>query len=124
MNTKYPDLSVRLLGRGGSALAAPVAVDVAMREPGVPEANIRRFMAEATSGDYMVLLRTCLCWVSVLSLLLALALPLNAQENKSLLEEKCDVCTARALLLVNKLARAKSISENAATTVAAALRNL
>ena len=36
-----------------------------MRRAGVPTVEVEEFLDEATSGDYDLLLRTCMRWVSV-----------------------------------------------------------
>jgi hypothetical protein len=62
---KYPDTIVRLVGKNGNAFAILGAVKKALREDGVPQGEIDKFLEEASSGDYDHLLQTCLKWVNV-----------------------------------------------------------
>ena len=64
-NTKYPDIHVQLTGRDGNAFGILGTVQGALRDHGVSKDERDAFMAEATSGDYNSLLRTCMNWVSV-----------------------------------------------------------
>jgi len=59
---KYPDIKVRLTGTDGNAYAILAKVSQALKGAGVDSAE---FMAEAMSGDYNALLRTCCRWVDV-----------------------------------------------------------
>lgn len=65
MNTKYPDIKVKLTGRDGNAFAILGAVISALRRAGVPKEEQNAFQEEATSGDYDHLLQTCMKWVEV-----------------------------------------------------------
>lgn len=59
---KYPTIEVELSGQDGNAFNLLGLVSRALRTGGVsPE----EFTAEATSGDYDHLLRTCTKWVNV-----------------------------------------------------------
>jgi hypothetical protein len=62
---KYPHVKVKLVGRDGNAFAILGCVARAMRRNGISDADVKAFMAEATSGDYDHLLATALRWVSV-----------------------------------------------------------
>lgn len=62
---KYPEIVVKLVGENGNAFAILGAVKRALRRAKVPEAEIDQFYAEATSGDYDKLLRTCMSWVTI-----------------------------------------------------------
>ena len=62
---KYPDISVKLVGRDGNAFYILGQVERAMKKHNVPEEEIQQFMNEAMSGDYNKLLRTCMAWVDV-----------------------------------------------------------
>jgi hypothetical protein len=65
MTIKYPDIAVTLVGRDGNAFAVLGSVQGALRRAGVPQEEIDEFYAEAMSGDYDHLLRTCMQWVDV-----------------------------------------------------------
>ena len=60
---KYPDIKVRLVGEDGNAFAILGRVSKALKRAGVDRSDIDKFMAEAKSGDYNHLLRTCMAWV-------------------------------------------------------------
>ena len=65
MTIKYPNINVKLVGEDGNAFAILGRVQGALRSAGVPPEEVKAFLAEATSGDYDKLLRTCMAWVSV-----------------------------------------------------------
>lgn len=65
MEPKYA-IEVQLTGRDGNAFAILGSVQSALRKAGVDKAEIAEFHAEATSGDYDNLLRTCMSWVEVM----------------------------------------------------------
>ena len=60
---KYPDIQVRLVGEDGNAFAILGRVSKALKRAGVDRSDIDKFKAEAMSGDYNHLLRTCMAWV-------------------------------------------------------------
>jgi hypothetical protein len=62
---KYPHVTVQLVGEDGNAFVILGQVTKALRESGVPGAEIDQFKAEATEGDYDHLLRTVMDWVEV-----------------------------------------------------------
>lgn len=62
---KYPEIEVQLSGEDGNAFAIRGRVSEALRREGVSDAEVEAFRAEAMSGDYDALLRTCARWVSV-----------------------------------------------------------
>jgi hypothetical protein len=62
---KYPHVKVKLVGEDGNAFAILGRVTRAMRKHGISDADVKAFMAEATSGNYDHLLATALRWVSV-----------------------------------------------------------
>jgi len=62
---RYPQISVKLVGRNGNAIAVLGAVIRALRNARVPIDEIVLFNEEATSGDYDHLLATCMRWVDV-----------------------------------------------------------
>jgi len=64
MSTKYPNISVRLVGEDGNAFSIIGRTTRALRMGGVPNEEIDAFRAEATSGDYDNLLRTVMAWVA------------------------------------------------------------
>lgn len=65
MQPKYPHIRVRLTGKDGNAFAILGRVQEAMRRGKVPAEDVKKFMDEATSGDYDHLLQTCMQWVEV-----------------------------------------------------------
>lgn len=65
MAIHFPDVEVQLTGEDGNAFAILGRVSKALRNAGASKDEIDEFMAEATSGDYDNLLRTCMAWVSV-----------------------------------------------------------
>lgn len=70
---RHPDITVQLIGRNGNAGAIMCAVVDAIRSAGregdltaaETRTSISEFRAEAMSGDYDHLLRTCMRWVNV-----------------------------------------------------------
>jgi hypothetical protein len=64
-DTLYPDIEVTLSGIDGNAFSILAAVQRGLRNGGVDQAEVERFYAEATAGDYDALLRTCMKWVTV-----------------------------------------------------------
>jgi len=62
---RYPEIEVELVGNSGNAMEIIGAVRRAMRRGGVPADQITAFSAEAMSGDYDNVLRTCMRWVEV-----------------------------------------------------------
>ena len=65
MGPKHPDIAVKLIGEDGNAFAILGTCRQAMRRALLPQAEIDAFMAEATSGNYDQLLRTCMRWFDV-----------------------------------------------------------
>lgn len=65
MSVKYPRVFVRLTGADGNAHAVVGQVRHALRMARIPQSEINVFSAEALSGDYDKLLRTCMAWVNV-----------------------------------------------------------
>jgi hypothetical protein len=62
---KYPNVTVRLVGEDGNAFAIMGRVISAMREAGVPQKEIAKYMKESMAGDYDHLLMVALRWVDV-----------------------------------------------------------
>ena len=62
---KFPHVRVKLVGHDGNAFSILGRVTQAMRKHGVEDAEVKAFMAEATSGDYNNLLATAMRWVDV-----------------------------------------------------------
>lgn len=62
---KYPEITVKLIGRDGNAFAILGTVRKALQRGGVSSADIDTFMDEAQSGDYNHLLQTVMTWVEV-----------------------------------------------------------
>lgn len=65
LDCRHPEVEVQLTGGDGNAFAVLGAVRSALRQAGVPKAELDEFMAEAMSGDYDHLLTTATRWVSV-----------------------------------------------------------
>ncbi|HLS32611.1 MAG TPA: hypothetical protein VK039_03395 [Brevibacterium sp.] len=65
MDTKYPDITVNLIGQDGNAFAILGRTTTALIRAGVDTDEIQEFSNEATSGDYNHLLRTVMAWVDV-----------------------------------------------------------
>ncbi len=63
MDTRYPDIHVKLVGTDGNAFSILGTVSKAMRRAGLGKTEIDAFMKEAMSGDYNNLLATCMRWV-------------------------------------------------------------
>jgi hypothetical protein len=62
---KYPEITVKLLGKDGNAFSILGAVAKELKLSKVPKSEIDAFMEEAMSGDYNKLLSTCMSWVTV-----------------------------------------------------------
>jgi hypothetical protein len=62
MEPHFPDITVKLVGEDGNAFAIIGRCRQAMRDAGVPQAQVDLFMREATAGDYDHLLQTALRW--------------------------------------------------------------
>ena len=60
MQSKYPNVHVALVGEDENAFAIVERVQRALREAGVPPAEVKAFTVEACSGDYYHLLETVL----------------------------------------------------------------
>lgn len=65
MNTKFPQVTVKLVGQNGNALMILGAVKNAMRKAKIPAEDIKSYMDEAMAGDYDHLLRTTMKTVNV-----------------------------------------------------------
>ena len=65
MTTKYPNVTVNLIGNDGNAFYVVGATMRAMRLSAVTDTRITDFYKEATSGDYDHLLQTVMEWVNV-----------------------------------------------------------
>jgi len=61
---RHPDVVVQLTGEDGNAFAILGTVRRALHQAGHAD-DAAEFFAEATSGDYDHLLRTCMRWVTV-----------------------------------------------------------
>lgn len=62
--TRYPEIEVQLTGQDGNAMNLMAIVTRALRRAGHGD-EVGEFMAQAMSGNYDHLLRTCAEWVSV-----------------------------------------------------------
>lgn len=65
MDVKYPDVTVKLIGKDGNSFSIMGAVTRSLRAAGVGEKDVSAFLSEAKAGDYDNLLQTCLKWVNV-----------------------------------------------------------
>lgn len=64
-NPRFPNITVKLVGKDGNAFAILGAVSKALRKASVAQADVDAFFTEATAGDYNHLLQTCMLWVEV-----------------------------------------------------------
>ena len=62
---KYPEITVRLTGKDGNAFNILGICLGAMRLAGLCQEERDSFYAEATSGNYDLLLATCMKWFEV-----------------------------------------------------------
>lgn len=62
---KYPEITVKLVGEDGNAMAIIGAVREALRRGGVSKEEQTEFIQEAMSGDYDNVLQTAMKWVNV-----------------------------------------------------------
>lgn len=62
---KYPDITVQLVGQNGNAFNILGICLRAMRRADLSQEERDAFHAEATSGDYIHLLATCMEWFEV-----------------------------------------------------------
>lgn len=62
---KYPDITVKLVGKDGNAFNILGICRRAMKCAYLPESEIEAFTQEATSGDYNHLFATCCEWFNV-----------------------------------------------------------
>lgn len=65
MDTKYPDITVPLVGEDGNAFFIIMRVERALKLAGISQDECLEFRTEATSGDYDHLLQTAMAWVNV-----------------------------------------------------------
>ena len=59
------NVKVKLVGKDGNAFAILGNIVSALKRAGATPDEIKRFQAEATSGDYNNLLATCGRWVNI-----------------------------------------------------------
>ncbi len=62
---KYPKVKVQLSGADGNSFFILGQVRRALEKAGVPDAEQKAFMDEATAGDYDHLLQVVMAWVAV-----------------------------------------------------------
>lgn len=62
---KYPEVKVKLTGKDGNAFVILGEVITELRRAEISEVEIKKFIDEATSGDYDNLLVTAMSWVQV-----------------------------------------------------------
>ena len=60
--TKYPNVTVKLVGEDGNAFAILGRCRAAAKKAKVDPTEISAFMREAMAGDFDHLLRTCMAW--------------------------------------------------------------
>ncbi len=65
MDPKYPDIKVELIDGPENGFSILVRVRDALKKAGIPKEEIKRFVKEASTGDYDHLLITCCKWVDV-----------------------------------------------------------
>lgn len=63
--TKYPEITVKLLGNDGNAFYIIGKVKQALKRADISKEEQDKFLSEAMGGDYNHLLRTCMEWVTV-----------------------------------------------------------
>lgn len=63
--TKYPNITVQIVGADGNAFNLLGICTRAMRKAHLPQTEIDAFMSEAMSGDYDHLLATVMAWFAV-----------------------------------------------------------
>lgn len=66
METKYPNVKVKLVGSNGNAFAVLGNVMKAMRKAKLTSEQIQEYQTEAMSGNYDHLLQTTMRYVDVL----------------------------------------------------------
>lgn len=64
-NAKYPHIHVKLIGEDGNGVLILGRVRKALQRGGASQEDVEKFTAEATAGNYDVLLHTCTQWVTV-----------------------------------------------------------
>jgi hypothetical protein len=64
-DVKYPQITVKLVGKDGNAYAILGRVKQALNKNRVPKEEVDAFLKDAMSGGYNKLLRTCMEWVNV-----------------------------------------------------------
>ncbi len=62
---KHPNISVKLIGMDGNALAILGKVVNSMKKEKLSSEEIKQFQIEALSGNYDHLLQTCMKWVNI-----------------------------------------------------------
>ena len=65
MQTKYPHITVKLIGISSNAYSLLGACREAAECAKLPHKEFNTFYAEATSGDYNHLIQTCMRWFTV-----------------------------------------------------------
>jgi hypothetical protein len=65
METKYPNVEIKLPVRGGNPFFIIGKAARALRNAGVAEKEVKTFRTECMSGDYEHVLHTCMRWVDV-----------------------------------------------------------
>ena len=64
-NIKYPNITVKIIGKNGNAFNILSICVAAMKKHKLPKSEIDKFMTEATSGNYDNLLCVVTCWFNI-----------------------------------------------------------
>jgi hypothetical protein len=64
-DTKFPNVTVKLVGRDGNAFMILGLAKNALKKGGATTEQVSQFMAEAMNGDYDHLLQTVMAWMNV-----------------------------------------------------------
>ena len=64
-NVKYPDITANILGADGNVFNILGIAKRALKKGGIPQEEIKEFMAEATKGDYNHVLKTISEWMNI-----------------------------------------------------------
>ena len=65
MVSKYPNITVKLVGQDGNAFNLLAIMRRELKRNGVSSEEVNQFMEEAMNGNYDHLLQTCIKWVNV-----------------------------------------------------------
>ena len=65
MVSKYPHITVKLVGQDGNAFNLLAIMRRELKRNGVSPEEVNQFLEEAMNGNYDHLLQTCIKWVNV-----------------------------------------------------------